>query len=187
VSRGRLEAFSDGVIAIAITLLVLDLRVPLRDNLAGESLAHALRREWPSFAAFAVSFTIIGIMWVNHHALLAQIPTIDRKLVLANLFLLGVIAALPFSTALFAAYVRDPGTDGHIAAAIYSGTMFLSAVGFTMLASRIYSGRALLRFSAGLGVYAASIVVAFISAPATLVVHAAIAVYYAFDQLSSPS
>jgi uncharacterized membrane protein len=185
MSRGRLEAFSDGVIAIAITLLVLDLRVPLRSELGDESLAHALRHEWPSFAAFAVSFAVIGIMWVNHHALLGQIATIDRKLVLANLFLLGVIATIPFSTALFAEYVRDPGTDGHVAAAIYSSTMFLSAVGFTMLASRIYTGRALLRFSAGLVVYAASIVVALISAPAALILHGAIAVYYAFDQLTS--
>src|SRR5258705_2180804 len=70
VRTGRLEAFSDGVMAIAITLLVLDLRVPARDQLRGESLLHALGRGWPNYFAYAITFAVIGIMGVNHHALL---------------------------------------------------------------------------------------------------------------------
>ena len=166
---------------------MLDLRVPLRSELGDESLTHALRHEWPSFAAFAVSFAVIGIMWVNHHALLGRFVEIDRGLVLSNLFLLAVIAALPFSTALFAEYVRDPGTNGHVAAAIYSMTMVLASIGFTLLARRLVHGRDLLRFNVGLFIYGGTVVLAFISAPATLVVHGGLAVYYAFDQLSSPS
>jgi len=185
MSRGRLEAFSDGVIAIAITLLVLDLRVPLREDLGGESLLHVLDREWPSFAAFAVSFAVIGIMWGNHHALLGRFTHVDRELVLSNLFLLGVIAALPFSTALFAEYVRDPGTNGHVAAAIYSMTMVFASIGFTLIARRLVHGRDLLRFNLGLFFYAGTVVLSFVSAPATLVVHGALAIYYAFDQLTS--
>ena len=187
MSRGRLEAFSDGVFAIAITLLVLDLRVPLHGDLNGESLAHALGREWPSFAAYAVSFAVIGIMWMNHHALLLRFDHVDRALVLANLFLLAVVAALPFSTALFAEYVRSSGADGHVAAAIYSATMVLASIGFTLLAMRLVRGRDLLRFNLGLFIYGGTVVLAFISPPATLVVHGGLAVYYAFDQLRAPA
>src|SRR5436190_3829704 len=78
MTKSRLEAFSDGVLAIAITLLVLEIRVPeVRHN---ESLAHALLQLWPKYATFAVSFITIGIMWINHHALFAGVARVDRRL-----------------------------------------------------------------------------------------------------------
>jgi uncharacterized membrane protein len=182
VGRGRLEAFSDGVFAIAITLLVLDLKVPVYGR--GEAtLAHRLAEEWPAYVAYTVSFAVIGIMWVNHHALLAMSQEVSRRLVMANLFLLGVTAALPFTTSLFAEYVRDAGSDGHVAAAVYGASMLAAAVGFNTLAWCVVPRPPMVRFSAGLFLYAGTIVLAFISAPATLAAHGAIALYYAFDQL----
>jgi len=103
-STTRVEAFSDGVLAIAITLLVLDLRVPLRDGLH-TSLAHALARQWPSYAAYVTSFLIIGIIWVNHHAVFGYLGAADRMLLFLNLVLLMFVAAIPFTTSLFAEYL----------------------------------------------------------------------------------
>ncbi len=183
VRTGRLEAFSDGVMAIAITLLVLDLRVPARDQLRGESLLHALGRGWPNYFAYAITFAVIGIMWVNHHALLDRCERATRKMLMANLFLLSIVAALPFTTALFAEYVRDPGWNGHVAAAVYSATMFAAAVAFNLLARMALGRTDLSRFAVGLAVYSGATVLAFVSAPATLALHAVIAIYYAFDQL----
>ena len=183
MGTGRLEAFSDGVMAIAITLLVLDLKVPLRDELGGHSLAYALGQRWPSYVAYVVSFAVIGIMWVNHHALVSRAERVDRPLLMANLFLLAVIAALPFTTALFAEYVRDGGWNGHIAAAIYSASMVAASIGFNLLARRVVGSGHLARFSVGFFVYLFAVAVSFVSAPATLALHGLIAIYYVFDQL----
>ncbi len=96
----RLEAFSDGVLAIAITLLVLQLDNPtLRD---GQSLAHELWRAWPSYGGFAVSFLTIGTLWINHHALVIRAEQADRRLLVINLVLLGLITLLPWTTAVVA-------------------------------------------------------------------------------------
>jgi len=198
---GRLEAFSDGVMAVAITLLVLDLAVPLRDQLHGSSLAHELGRLWPNFAAFLVSFLVIGIIWVNHHGIFARVARVDRLVLFANLLLLLVVTTIPFATRLLAEYLTAGGTDSHVAAALYSATMFAMSIAFVLLWLAVTRSQELLvehvdvaaaraalrRFGAGLGIYAATIVLAFVSAPVTLVVHFALAVYYCFDQLSTSS
>jgi hypothetical protein len=85
MEKGRAEAFSDGVLAVAITLLVLDLHV---DATGHGSLSHQLGQTWPSFAAYVVSFFVIGVIWVNHHALFALIDRVDRVLLFENLMLL---------------------------------------------------------------------------------------------------
>src|SRR3954465_1296385 len=86
----RLEAFSDGVFAIAVTLLVLELRVPLPDSLPeGTTLGQALRHEWPAYLAFITSFTTLLIVWVNHHNLFRLIERTDHALLLINGFLLA--------------------------------------------------------------------------------------------------
>ena len=105
-TTGRLEAFSDGVIAIAITLLVLEISVPHAD--AGD-LGDALLDQWPSYAAFGLSFVVIGIMWVSHHSMFERIAAVDRRLLFLNLLLLLGIGFLPFPTALLAEYVREGG------------------------------------------------------------------------------
>ena len=195
----RLEAFSDGVMAIAITLLVLDLVVPSRAQLAlrNQSLAAALGHLWPNFLAFVVSFLVIGIMWVNHHAMFSMVRAVDRQVLFANLFLLLVIVSVPFPTRLLAEYLTEGGADAHVAAAVYSGTMVLASVAFVVLWLSVTRRQEMLmpgidavaarasvrRFGAGLGAYSVTVAISFISAPLTLVVHFAPAVYYCFDHL----
>src|SRR4051812_6195000 len=88
MSKQRLEALSDGVIAIAITLLILEIDVP---EGAGEDLPHQLAEQWPSYVSYVVSFFVIGVIWLNHHALLAHLGRADRKLMALNLVLLFTI------------------------------------------------------------------------------------------------
>ncbi len=189
----RLEAFSDGVIAIAITLLVLELRIPEADD---GGLWRALLHEWPSFAAYVVSFMTIGIMWVNHHTLFRHVSVFDRPLLFLNLLLLLGIALVPFPTALLARHIRDP-IDSHVAAALYSANMSLIAVGFNLTWRWIAHDARLLheavdlaaaraasrRYSLGLVVYPVTIALSFVSAPITLAVHGVLAIFYAIDQL----
>ncbi len=119
VGTNRIEAFSDGVFAIAITLLVLELRVP--DAPAGH-LAEALLHQWPAYASYVVSFLIIGIIWVNHHAMFQHIVKADRTLVFLNLLLLLCVSFIPFPTALLADFFHA-GADQYVAAVVYSTTM----------------------------------------------------------------
>jgi len=125
-SSSRLEAFSDGVLAIAITLLILEVGVPEADP---GGLAAALAHQWPSYAAYGLTFLVIGIMWVNHHELFDGIAVVTRTLMFLNLFLLMAIAFLPFPTALMAKYLRE-GANSHIATAVYGATMALIGIGF---------------------------------------------------------
>ena len=195
----RIQAFSDGVFAIAITLLVLDLHVPPREE--GTSLLHELGREWPSYAAYVVSFLVIGIIWVNHHQMLDTVRVVDRPALFANLALLGVVSAIPFPTRLLAEYLTA-GWDGSVAAAVYGATMLAMSIAFTvlwlvitreqaaLLAEHVdpaVARRGVLRFSVGFVVYLVSIAVAFASAPAALILHGVIALYYCFDQLRTPA
>jgi uncharacterized membrane protein len=186
----RLEAFSDGVIAIAITLLVLTLKVPHSEQ--GE-LLHALWHQWPSYAAFFISFIVIGIMWVSHHSMFERICTVDRRLLFLNLLLLLGIAFLPFPTHLLASYIRDGGQNASISAAIYSATMCIIGIVFFFMwvhlerrPHLLLKGitaeqvrRAETRGLVGPIVYGLTIGVAFISPWACFVVYALMAVYFA--------
>ncbi|HWF45118.1 MAG TPA: TMEM175 family protein [Candidatus Kapabacteria bacterium] len=126
----RIEAFSDGVFAIAITLLVLDLKVP-RELPAGTTLGKALLAQWPVFAAYLTSFATIGIMWMNHHYLFTVIRRSDHSLLILNSLLLLMVTFIPFPTALLAEYY---GKDGeHLAADIYAGSFFIIAIIFNVL------------------------------------------------------
>ena len=129
-NTARLEAFSDGVFAIAITLLVLEIGIPHVD--ADQSLSEALRHLWPSYFGYAVSFLTIGVMWINHHALFRDIDRQDHTLLVLNLLLLLGIAFLPFPTAVVAAYMRD--SDHQLTAALTFGTtMTVIACAFNAL------------------------------------------------------
>jgi uncharacterized membrane protein len=193
VETGRLEAFSDGVFAIAITLLVLELHVP---EVEDGQLWSALRDEWPQFAAYFTSFLIIGIMWVNHHSMFRQIIRFDRGLMFLNLLLLLWMAMLPFPTEMVARYLDEGGANAHVAAAVYSANLTLAAIAFSWLwAHAIRAGLidqvmtrreqwvSIGRFSVGTFVYAATIGLAFLSAPVTLAIQFLLAAYYAFEQL----
>lgn len=139
VSKGRIEAFSDGVIAVAITLLVLDLRVP--EPTGAGDLGHRLLELWPNYAAYAVSFVAIGIMWINHHTMLRRLSGVDHSVLLLNLLLLLCIVVLPFSTSLLATYLDAP-RGGHLAAVVYAGSLLVTSSVFLTLQCHIVMRRA---------------------------------------------
>src|SRR5438552_9714191 len=117
---GRVEAFSDGVMAIAITLLVLDLKVPSdSETRDAGSLIAALGYHWPSYLAYLAAFLTIGIIWLNHRAFVDKVRRFDSRLHWLNLALLLGIATLPFPTALLAAYLAEGGAPASTAAAVY--------------------------------------------------------------------
>ena len=193
MSTTRLEAFSDGVFAIAITLLVLEIGVPQH---AGQNLGHELADQWPSYLAYVVSFLVIGIIWMNHHAVIDHLRKADRGLMALNLFLLLWIGLIPWPTRLVAEYMREGGSPERVAALVYAGTMTMMGIAFGLLWRYASGGRRLIgsdlsdaeirqrtrRFPIGAPIYGVSIVVAVFSAPACLVIIAALAVYYALPQ-----
>src|SRR5215212_7944350 len=126
VSTSRTEAFSDGVFAIAATLLVLELKVP---HVEPGGLSSALLERWPSYATYVVSFLTIGIIWVNHHAVLERIRNVNRPLLFVNLVFLMAVAAIPFPTALLADYLQA-GHAERLASAIYGAAMALMGISF---------------------------------------------------------
>ena len=133
---GRTEAFSDGVFAVAITLLVLNIKIPGLDLSPGNLLDDkrlwlALLGEWPMLAAYVTSFATIGVMWLNHHRLYTHIKRTNTGLLLLNLLLLLVIVFIPVPTALVAEYFVRP--DLHAAAFLYSGTMVVLAICYNLL------------------------------------------------------
>ena len=130
MSTGRLEAFSDGVFAIAITLLVIELRPPVVE---GSELAGALWDLWPSYFAYFVSFVTIGVFWLNHHRVFTQVRAVDGPLLLLNLHLLLWVALIPFPTAVVADYLADGGAGARTALVLYSAVFFLAGMAFGLL------------------------------------------------------
>jgi uncharacterized membrane protein len=197
MTKGRLEAFSDGVFAIAITLLVLDLKVPSGHPEGG--LWAALGREWPSFLAYLVSFLVIGIIWVNHHTVFERVRAVDRLVLFVNLILLLFVSVIPFPTRLLAEYLTGSAADARVAAALYSATMLGMGLSYGALwlcltrdagflrahLDRAEQRAAIVRFGLGNVAYLGTVGLAFVSPVATLLVHGAIALYYCFDQLRS--
>ena len=190
----RAEAFSDGVFAIAITLLVLGLR-PEGSGALGQQLLHA----WPRYFAYIVSFLTIGIMWMNHHTIMGHVTRVDRPLLVINLLLLMGVVAIPFPTALVAENLH--GSGGPVAAETYGLVMIVISAGFAGLwiyivthASRVGAAlppqtlrRSIPRFTLGGAVYAAGTVVAALGFPlAALITFGMLAVYYLFEHLPSP-
>jgi uncharacterized membrane protein len=129
----RLEAFSDGVFAIAITLLVLEIKVPSSiDLMQVGGLWPALAHRWPDYVGYAMSFLIIGIMWANHHALFLYIRRVDRPLMLANLLLLMGVGFLPFPTAILAQHLADPAARTQ-ATVFYGATLIFTSLTFNLV------------------------------------------------------
>jgi uncharacterized membrane protein len=118
---GRIAAFTDGVMAVAITLLVLNLEVPSLDP--GQSLGDALVDLLPSLAAYVLAFALVGRFWVIHHNLFETLLGFDRTLMTLNLLFLALIVLVPFSTDLYDAYTSEP-----LAAAVLGGTLGLAAL-----------------------------------------------------------
>jgi len=192
VERGRLEAFSDGVIAIAITLLTLDIKVPA-PRAQGLYLAHDLIAQWPAYLAYVVSFLTIGVVWMNHHASLRRLRAVDHTLLAINLLLLMIIAALPWSTRLLAEYLAE-AHGSHLAAVVYALSFWLLTAVFYAMQRHILFGRNQLahervdeastrkidrRGRQGLIPYLVAAVLGLVSAYLTLAICALVALYYA--------
>ena len=196
VPTSRLEAFSDGVIAVAITLLVLNIEVPHPTE--HTHLAQELGHMWPQYAAYAVSFITIGIIWINHHAMIGRLRQPDHMILILNLLLLMFIAVLPFATNLMATYLKE-GRGDNLAAAVYAGAFLLMSITFAGLNFHILFPKAHLmaaeisyerrrqiiaRGLAGLVPYAVATALAAVSSYVTLAICAAIAFFYALPVAS---
>jgi uncharacterized membrane protein len=210
VDSRRVESFSDGVFAVAITVLIFNLLPIGREALDYRVLASA----WPQYAAYVVSFMTIGIMWTNHHTLFSHVQLIDRPMLVLNLLLLMGIVAIPFPTALIAEHLTGPDrSGGQVAAVVYGAVMivislFYNAIWYylmrhaeelgTVNSRRLLRGQApgfgagpvlsrIPRWSIGLVGYGiGTLVAAFVSAGAALAVYGLLAVYYLFNHLPEP-
>jgi len=193
LDSGRLEAFSDGVFAVAITLLALNLAVPGPGH---GPLTRQLTDHWPSFAAYLVSFLTIGIIWVNHHTLFKNVARIDRVLLFLNLLMLFFVVAIPFATATIAAYLGHGAADAPLAAVVYQGVFEGMSLSFGVLfywsiwrkhlkiaLTPSAARAAAIRFGAGNIAYLVAIGVAFLSAPASLLISGLVAAYYVFEHI----
>jgi uncharacterized membrane protein len=192
MTRGRLEAFSDGVFAVAITLLALNLAV---DGPGHGTLAHQLAEKWPGYVAYLISFFTIGIIWVNHHALVSNVAQVTRGLLYLNLVLLLFVVLIPVTTGTVADYLAGGGFDAKLAVAVYGVALEGMSIGIgSMLEWSLGEGRTLtpvpadkrgaarIRFMSGGLVYLLVIALAFVSAPAALALSGAVAVYYIFER-----
>jgi uncharacterized membrane protein len=212
VNSGRAESFSDGVFAVAITVLVFNLLPIGHGALSYRSLAAV----WPQYAAYVVSFLTIGIMWMNHHTLFGHLSRIDRPMLVLNLLLLMGIVAIPFPTALVAEHLTGTDSSGGPAAAVlYGVVMIVISVFFNAIWEYLVRHADALgspgtrqqlrdavpgfrvhvspdvkipRWSIGLAGYlAGTLIAAFVSPGAALAVYGLLAVYYLFNHLPDPA
>jgi uncharacterized membrane protein len=189
VETGRVEAFSDGVFAIAITLLILIVGI---EHAPHGDLGAELLDLWPAYVAYAVSFLTIGIMWVNHHMIFRHFARVDRPMLLLNILLLMLIAFVPFPTRVVAEFIKSD-TERQDAALLYGLTMTITAILF--FAVWMYGSRRLLRADAdmrevsgitrsylpGVPLYATATLLAFASSTASPIMFAALALFYALS------
>lgn len=188
---GRLEAFSDGVFAIAITLLILEIKLPplQNDELA---LLRTLGQQWPAFLSYVISFLTILIMWINHHTIFKLIRRTDHVFLFLNGLLLMFVTFVNYPTALLAEYIETPAE--RVAAAVYSGTFVVIAILYNLLwryashqqrllsrsASHKLAETITRQYQLGPVYYLLAFVLAFVSVPASIFVNALLAIYFAF-------
>ena len=188
MTKRRLEAFSDSVMAVAITMLALDLKVDRKD---GVPLSTQLWNQWPSFAAYGVSFFVIGCIWISHHALFRVADGVDRAVMVYNILLLLFVTAIPFSTSTYADYVQQGGDDARIAVVAYGVVMAGMSVSFTLILGQLLrSGlfsiqltpdekrKLLFQYSIGMLVYPIITLVGLINAPLMLLLYVPVIAYY---------
>lgn len=184
---GRIEAFSDGVLAIAITLLVLEIRLPETEE---TGLLRALLESWPSYFAYIVSFTTIGVMWLNHHQIFKVIKRIDNVFILLNTLLLMLITFVNFPTVVMADYLGKP--DEKVAGVFYAGTFVITAIIFNLLWRYAAAGNRLLdknsdpeyvksitdSYSFGPVFYLIAVALALVNVPLSLIWQFALVVFF---------
>ena len=189
MKSSRLEAFSDGVFAVAITLLVFDLKVPV---IASAHLGRALGHEWPSYLAFTISFLSIGICWVNHHSIFDLVEKVDRALLFTNLGLLLGIVSIPFTTSLVATWYHQ-GSNAKWAIGVYCANWVFVSLFFMLnvyylktrehLSSHsavITLGSLLQKGYIGLSAYTLATVIALIYPVVSFLICLFLAIYYVF-------
>jgi uncharacterized membrane protein len=183
----RMETFSDGIFAIAATLLVLEISV---DTAHTRDLGSALIHLWPSYLAYATSFITIGIIWMNHHTCVETISKVDRVFLFLNLLLLLTVAFLPFPTRLVADYLQRPGEQSAVYA--YAATFTIMAVIYNLWWRYASTGRRLIgedvpqsrvdaitrAFTPGVPIYFATLLVAIVSPLASVFLTFAVAAFY---------
>jgi uncharacterized membrane protein len=187
---GRLEAFSDGVLAIVITLLILDIKVPVG---AGGHLGRQLAAQWPQYVAYLVSFLIIGIIWINHHATVQLLARAEHATQVFNLLLLLPVSVLPWPTALLAEYATGGDVrDERVAVLVYGITSCAMALGFNQFWRHILRHPELhrpgvslellavrnRRYNAGLAAYPLATLLGLLSAPLFMVLMLGLAGMY---------
>jgi len=191
---GRLEAFSDGVFAIAITLLILEIRLPTTDWHTDAALREALLRLWPSYLAYFISFLLIGMIWMNHHRMFRHIRRGDGMLLGLNILLLLSVAFIPFPTHVLAEAVHA-GAGQRTAIVFYGlvlviGGIFYNALwwyasaGHRLLDDSITAAQArALRIAWGMGpvLYAVATVIGLFTWQAAMIFYVALLVFYFFD------
>lgn len=186
VETARLETFSDGVFAIAATLLILEV------HRAGGSVAHGLVHAWPSYAAYAISFLTIGIIWVNHHTVFRQVGRVDRTFLFINVAFLMVVAFSPFPTRVLAQTLRHDSRAGAFAygltftlmAVCYGALWFYAAIGRRLIAEdadpQVVSGISR-SFLPGSFIYGMATLSSLLSAYLAVALYAAIALFYVLE------
>jgi uncharacterized membrane protein len=185
LGKGRFEAFSDGVFAIAITLLVLGFQLPGAGPETNDGITSGLLALWPQYLVYVASFATVGIMWVNHHALFGRLKVVPHSVILMNLALLMIVSFLPFPTSVLGRFglMRSP--------VIYYGlTLIAASLCFGALQYMVnlkpgerasfvdFMRRRNWWNTIGIVAYAAGVPIAYFSPLATIVIYAAVALYY---------
>jgi uncharacterized membrane protein len=194
---GRVEAFSDGVFAVAITLLVLNLRVPIAGvdvKSDGQDVLGFLGTQWPSYLAYVTSFLTVLVIWLNHHMLFKLIGHADQVLMIYNGLLLMLVCIVPFSTSLLAEYVTSTDmTNQRVVGVVYSGLFILVSIAFNLLWRYASTGRRLLdeatrqehidgvnrSFRLGPLAYIVALALAFVDVRICIGVNCVLAIYWA--------
>jgi len=190
-TTNRLEAFVDGVFAVAITLLVVDIHAPAHELTAQLGLWNALGRQWPTYLAYALSFLIIGIMWASHHNIFRYIRGVTHVFIMLNILLLLFTAFIPFTTSLLADYLLTPSAQV-AATAFYGAILTCTAIAYNLLWRYAAHNRRLLKpeaddghvraitqeFALGPSMYAVATALAFVNVWLSLAIHAFLALVY---------
>lgn len=190
---GRLEALTDGVFAIAITLLAIEIGVPHITGDGGD-LRQAIIDEWPSYSAYAVTFFLIGAYWVNHHRMFRLLTGVNHRFVILNIFFLMAIAIIPFPNAVLAEYLMEPELRG-VAAGLYGVAMIALATMFNLVwwyvarhpsllrpdCDRVALRKVLRSYLMGPLAYGAALALSFVAPLVTVVLYAAIPLAYLFE------
>jgi uncharacterized membrane protein len=186
IGTGRLEAFSDGVFAIAATLLILEIGVDTSRGNLGKQLTDI----WPAYLAYVTTFLVIGIIWINHHHCVSLIGRVDRPFLFINLLLLLTVSFMPFPTKLVAQYLQKP--DERQAVIAYTATLTVMAIIYNIWWRYARTNRRLIAdratdaalesvdraFNPGVPVYAITVAVAFVSPLSSVAITLALAVFY---------